>query len=1193
MNRNNLEAYAQQARRDFIAAVTGRAAFYGLTAKSIEPVVEQGDVALIGAHAFSRNVAGPRKRLEERIQRDGFEQVMEVMAYTWFNRFAAIRYMELHGYLDHGYRVLSHPEGKPYPEILEHADDVDLPDLDREKAVELKLDGSKDEELYRLLLMAQCNALHQAMPFLFERIGDETELLLPANLLHTDSLIRQLVEGIDERAWERIEIIGWLYQFYISEKKGQVIGKVVASEDIPAATQLFTPNWIVKYMVQNSLGAQWLATYPHSSIKGQMDYYIEPAEQTDAVKAQLAAITPGTLNPEVLTLIDPASGSGHILVEAYDLFKAIYLERGYQKRGVAQVILEKNLFGLDIDGRAAQLTGFALMMKGRADDRRLFERGVRLNVMALVDSTGFDAERLAQRVKLADSGLQLGDLTELKRLFEHATTFGSLIQVPERLAVKLPSLKQLSEVTGRDLFVSDALKRLGLLVRQAEMLATQYDAVVANPPYMGSKGMNALVKKFAKDHFPDAKSDLFACFIKRGFTLANDAGHNAMVTMQSWMFLSSFEKMREWMLQEKTIKTMAHLGARAFGSISGEVVQTTTCVLQNRSPQGYKPVFFRLLDGGEVEKSMALANGEKRFDTTAQDEFKKIPGSPVAYWVSDEIRACYTRGQPLKNVAQAKLGMRTGDNEKWLRRWHEVSSAEMGISASNRDDAKSSGRKWFPYNKGGEFRRWYGNNNFLILWENDGHAIKEETLRKYPQLSWNNLGWKITNESDFFKPSLTWSFVSSSYFGVRASLGGALFDVGGSSAFPTRERYYHVAGFLCSKLAFEFLKLSNPTLNFQVVNVNGLPWEEVHSDQLEPVAKSLIEISKSDWDSNEYSWDFESLPILTASSEPAPTLKSSYTTWITQNRKAIAEMKRLEEENNRLFIDAYGLQDELTPDVPIEEITLTVNPAYRYGGNLTEKEQWTRFRQNTMAELVSYAIGCMMGRYSLDAPGLIYAHSGNADFDATRYTKFPADSDGIIPLTDTEWFEDDAAHRLIGFMSSAWDASGFEENLAFLADNLSPRNNESSRETLRRHLCDSFFKDHLRTYKKRPIYWLFSSGKQKAFQCLVYLHRYNEGTLARMRTEYVIPLQGMVASRVHRLEEDIAAAASTAHRKRLEKERAKLVKQQSELREFDEKLRHYADQRIGLDLDDGVKVNYGKFGDLLAEVKAITGAKAD
>ena len=690
MNRNTLEAYAQKARRDFIAAVTGRAAFYGLTAKTIEPVVEQGDVTMIGAHAFPRNVAAPRKRLEERIQQDGFEQVMEAIAYTWFNRFAAIRYMELHGYLDHGYRVLSHPEGRPYPEILEHAADVDLPNFDREKAVELKLDGSKDEELYRLLLKAQCNALHQAMPFLFERIGDETELLLPANLLHTDSLIHRMVESIDESAWGQIEIIGWLYQFYISEKKDQVIGNVVASEDIPAATQLFTPNWIVKYLVQNSLGAQWLATYPDSQLSEKMEYYIKPAEQTDEVKAQLEAITPGTLNPEALTLIDPASGSGHILVEAYDLFKAIYLERGYRQRDVARLILEKNLFGLDIDGRAAQLTGFALMMKGRADDRRLFERGVELNVMPLLGSKGFDAERLAQCVKLADYGIVDSDLEELKQLFEHASTFGSLIQVPEGLAAKLPALKQLSEATSQDLFVSDALTHLAALVRQAELLAGQYDAVVANPPYMGSKGMNALVKKFAKDHFPDAKSDLFACFIKRGFTLAKDAGYNAMVTMQSWMFLSSFKRMRESMLREKTIGTMAHLGARAFGSISGEVVQTTACVLQNRSLQSYKPVFFRLLDGGEAEKSTALANGEKRFDTTAQDEFKKIPGSPVAYWVSDFERDFYVGGSTVDSVGAPRKGIDTGENAAFLRLWWEVSKGRCSFANSRGSDSNGA-----------------------------------------------------------------------------------------------------------------------------------------------------------------------------------------------------------------------------------------------------------------------------------------------------------------------------------------------------------------------------------------------------------------------------------------------------------------------------------------------------------------------
>ena len=1189
MNRNNLEAYAQQARRDFIAAVTGRAAFCGLTAKSIEPVVEQGDVALIGARAFPRNVAVSRKRLEEQIRRDGFEQVMETMAYTWFNRFAAIRYMELHGYLDHGYRVLSHPEGQDQPEILEHAADVDLPGLDREKSVELKLDGSKDEELYRLLLKAQCNALHQAMPFLFQRIGDETELLLPANLLHTDSLIRQMVEGIDESAWGQIEIIGWLYQFYISEKKDQVIGKVVASVDIPAATQLFTPNWIVKYMVQNSLGAQWLATYPHSSIKGQMDYYIERAEQTDEVTAQLAAITPGTLNPEALTLIDPASGSGHILVEAYDLFKAIYLERGYQKRGVAQLILEKNLFGLDIDGRAAQLTGFALMMKGRADDRRLFERDVKLNVMALVDSTGFDEGRLAQRVKLADYGLQLGDLTELKRLFEHATTFGSLIQVPEELAAKLAALKQLSEATSQDLFVSDALKRLGPLVQQAEFLATQYDAVVANPPYMGSNRMNSLVKEFAKTRYPRTKSDLFSISMERFFKFGKSSGFIGLVTPFTWMFLKSYQALREDLIRDRTLLSLIQPEYHAF--FDSAYVPLCSFVTRLSQITKFTAAFINLSDfyGADMQPIKvleAINNPDCGWLHTAKpDEFKKVPGSPVAYWVSERVRAVFEEGTPLGTLVDARVGLQTGDNDQFLRRWHEVDHGKCSYDSKSRDAAAQSGKKWFPYNKGGEFRKWYGNQNYLVNWENDGRAI-----RAFGTENGGRARSVLRNTKFYFVDSLSWSKITSGGFSLRLFPPGFIFDVAGCSIFGDELKL--VLGCMNSAIMTQVVNSISPTLNFEVGQANRFPFISPHRHQkrLLDSVEWLVEASVLDWNEFETSWDFEHLGVLMTGNE---SLESSYTAWITQNRETIAEMKRLEEENNYLFIDAYGLQDELTPDVPIEQITLTINPSYRYGGKLTEEEQWTRFRKDTMKQLVSYVIGCVMGRYSLDAPGLIYAHSGGAGFDPSRYTTFPADPDGIVPLTDSEWFDDDVAHGLIEFISVAWDTAHLEDNLAFLADNLSPKKNESSRETLRRYLCDSFFKDHLQTYKKRPIYWLFSSGKQKAFQCLVYLHRYNEGTLARMRTEYVIPLQGMMASRVRQLEGDIAAAASTAHRKRLEKERETLVKQQSELREFDEKLRHYADQRIGLDLDDGVKVNYGKFGDLLAEVKAITGAKAD
>ncbi|MFQ5568242.1 MAG: BREX-1 system adenine-specific DNA-methyltransferase PglX [Rhodothermales bacterium] len=1190
MNTAQLKTYAPEARRAFIAAVSAQAARLGITATGNAPAEVQGDVLLVGGQAFPRAIASARNKLVERVQAHGFAPAMEAIAYTWFNRFVAIRYMELHGYFDHGYRVLSHPEAQGRPEILDHAADVDLPGLDRDRAVALKLDGTQDEALYRLLLLAQCNVLHQAMPFLFEKIGDETELLLPAILLHTDSLVRQLVEGIDESAWQEIEIIGWLYQFYISEKKDQVIGKVVASEDIPAATQLFTPNWIVKYMVQNALGAQWLATYPHSLLKGQMDYYIEPAEQTDEVKAQLAAIMPSTLEPEALTFIDPASGSGHILVEAYELFKAIYLERGYRQRDLAQLILEKNLFGLDIDERAAQLTGFALMMKGRADDRRLFERGVKLNVMALVDSAGFDAERLAQGVQLADYGLQPGDLTGLKRLFEHAKTFGSLIQVPEGLATKLPALKQLSEVTSQDLFVSDALKRLGPLVQQAELLAAQYDAVVANPPYMGSKFHIPVLKKFLKDHYNGYEKDVFSAFIDRDLAFSKPCGRLGFMSPQVWMFLSSYEKLRARLIDQETITTLVQPEYNAFW----DSAHVTICsyIVQKTHVAEYSGTFIRLTDfyGAELQprKTLeAIKNPDCGWLYRAKpDEFKKIPGSPVAYWVSDAIRDIFDEATLVGEITEVRQGLATGENNRFLRLWHELSVRGIGFGHGNVADALDSGLKWFPYNKGGDFRKWYGNHWFVVNWEDDGREIRE-----FGTEGGGRPRSRAQSTQFYFLPSLSWSKITSSGFALRRFPAGFIFDVAGCSIFG--EKIRPILGCMNSAIMTQAVNSLSPTLNFEVGQVQEFPFIEPRAGKprLLEVVDALVTTSKSDWNAYERSWDFQSLPILAASGESSLSLESSYTAWITQNRDTIAEMKRLEEENNRLFIDAYGLADELTPDVPLSQITLTVNPAYRYGGKLTEEEQWTRFRQDTMEELVSYAIGCMMGRYSLDAPGLIYAHSGGTGFDPSRYTTFPADDDGIVPLTDTEWFDDDAAHRLTLFISVAWDAAHLEANLTFLADNLSPKKNESSRETLRRYLCDKFFKTHISTkyYKKRPIYWLFSSGKQKAFQCLVYLHRYNAGTLSRMRSEYVIPLQGKMAARLEKLQGDIQVATSTAHSKRLTQERAKLEKQQVELLAFDEKLRHYADRRITLDLNDGVKVNYGTFGDLLAEVKAVHG----
>jgi len=661
---------------------------------------------------------------------ENHEQLLERVAYTWFNRLCALRYLDARGWHPFGCKVLMPAaEVETQPEVLKLMRAGSLPAELKPHTNEARLHGLLDGqippaiagadpqgEVYRELVLASCRSYHQLLPELFEGLDDASELLLPDDLLSEGSISGSFRSAISDADCQDVEIIGWLYQFYISEKKDQVIGKVVKSEDIPAATQLFTPNWIVKYMVQNSLGATWLATYPDSPLKGQMEFYIEPAEQTPEVKAQLAALTPDSLDPEKLTLIDPACGSGHILVEAYDLLKAIYLERGYRQRDIPELILTKNLHGLDICPRAAQLAAFSLLMKGREDDRRLLERRIQLNVMALQNSTGLNVERLAASVDLAAAGISRADVRMLAELFAHATTFGSLIQVPSVLADKLPALRRLGEQSTQDLFVSGEIQQLGALVRQADALARRYDSVVGNPPYMGSKGMTPFVKEFAKTQFPDAKSDLFACFIERGYTLAKPAGHEAMVTMQSWMFLSSFEEMRLSLLNQKTITSMAHLGPKAFGSIAGEVVQTTATVLRNTQSPLYRPSFFRLIDGNEHEKSRALAARANRFDVISQADFKKIPGSPVAYWASNELLSVFELGHPVSSACSTRKGMATGLNAEFVRKWHEVSRKTIGFDLS-RDGAESSGLKWFPYANGGPFRKWWGNYDDVVNWE--------------------------------------------------------------------------------------------------------------------------------------------------------------------------------------------------------------------------------------------------------------------------------------------------------------------------------------------------------------------------------------------------------------------------------------------------------------------------------------------
>lgn len=1174
MNKAKLKTYAPQARRDFIAAVTARAHLLGIAEKNgtldIAPGEKTGDILLIAGQAWPAKVHQQRERLIKRIHKEGFAHTIEAVAYTWFNRFAALRFMEIHDYLEHGYRALSSREGG-LPEILTRATEVagTLSGLSASQVTEMKLAGNKDGELYRLLLVAQCNALSAAMPFLFERIDDETELLLPDNLLRTDSVIAKLVAEIPEDDWAEVEIIGWLYQFYISEKKDQVIGKVVRSEDIPAATQLFTPNWIVQYLVQNSVGRLWLMANPASTLKAEWPYYIEPAEQTPEVNAQLDALIQtrmaedgGSLNPESITVLDPACGSGHILVEAYEVLKGIYLERGYRLRDIPRLILEKNLYGLDIDDRAAQLAGFALLMKARADDRRLFNDPPVLNVLSLQESKGLELDELATH--LTPFGIQRGTLKVLLDIFEHAKTFGSLIQIPDVPNAQLPAV---AEALGKaseagDLYAQAAAQDLMPLVGQAMVLGRKFDVVVANPPYMGGKYFDGTLKAFVLKKYLSAKGDLYACFIFKAIDSLRRGGRCAMITIPNWMFISSFEGVRHFLISGSGIETFVHNGRGVFGSDFGSCSMTITKSLTPEFVGTYLKLFERDGSVSSVEEI-----GRRFFEVKphliSSEKFEGIPGAPLAYWASEQALSAFG-GTSLSTVAELRAGITTGDNDQFVRYWHEVDFARIAIGKRSAEEVWADpGSGWVPLKSGGEYRKWYGNNEKIIAYSKSAyHKLKD-------------MGNSCASEDCYFRAGLTWSDVSGySSFGVRKCGSGFVFSTVGHSLFAD-EKVEEILGYLCSSVAAYLSGMINPTIHANPGDIARLPYLPPNGFECASVVDKLVNIARNDWDCLERSWDFQIQPLAWKAGRGS-TLAEGWSCWNSCRTEVLSEARSLEERNNRIFINLYGLEAVLSPEVAEDQITLI-----------------RADREKDAQRLTSYAIGCMMGRYSLDEPGLIYAHAGNVGFDAARYQTFPADADGIVPITDEFWFEDDAANRVREFLRAVWGADTLDENMAWLAESLGTKAGETPDETIRRYLADKFFKDHLQTYKKRPIYWLFSSGKQGAFQALVYLHRYHEGTLARLRAEYVVPLTGKMQARIEMLEKDATAAPSTAARNKLNKQIEKLRKKHVELLAYDEKLRHYADMRISLDLDDGVKVNYGRFGDLLAEVKAVTGGKSD
>lgn len=1212
MERSAIKSFAIWARRHLQEQVTVRLKLYGITAAGLVEAQAVAGGLIVAGETLDAADAKQYELLREQLKGlmggcavgskrygEAVAVLVDEVAYTWFNRLAALRYMEVNGYLQR--RVLSSGDEKLVdPEILRSVGEIaelgDLPGLDR-GVLEGSRAGNGDEFLYRRLLGLQCAALGRVLPFLFESGMDYTALLLPGNLLNQDSIVRRFVKDIPEGDWQDatdsengVEIIGWLYQFYISERKDEVIGAKgkVAARDIPAATQLFTPHWIVRYMVENSLGRLWLESHPESGLRSVMKYYLE----SPADGASESGVP--DLQPQDLTVMDPACGSGHILVYAFDLLFEIYREQGYREREIPGLILAHNLYGLDIDARAVQLASFAVLMKARAKNSRLFrdaEKVPALNVV-MVKSTkallaadvetvvgvgfGQTVEQLSflpsssKQLGLGDvlsevrgesagifslKGLNRADWLPLLEAFEEAENLGSLITPPEFDGVKLLGQVERFALENSLFGVGAAADGLRAVVQQAELLRRRYWVVVANPPFMGSKRINPLIQEFLKENYSDVKSDVFAAFIVRNTELTMPDGQLGFMSPFVWMFLSSYEKLRKFLLSQKTIISLVKPSYTSF--FDSAIVPLVTFVLKN-SFHNVQGTFVDLgylgsADSQPIKLMEAITNPncDYLYHAKAAD-FGKIPGSPIAYWASQRILDIFSQFKLLEEISKPCLGMTTGSNDTFVRQWSEVSSTNLYVKASNREEAKNTGCRWFPYNKGGEFRRWYGNNENVVNWKDDGlEVIASGTA--YPR-----------SKQNYFRKCVTWSFVSSSYFGVRYSTEGFIFDVGGSCVFPNVNDIYWITSFLCSGLSLKFMNIMNPMLNFQVGNVASLP--VLNGDHIRPssIAQGAIEISRKDWDNSETSWDFQTNPLLR---NKTPSISQAFTTWQEKSETAFQELKQLEEENNCYWIEAYGLQSELTPQVPDDQITIRRADL-----------------QRDIKSFISYAIGCTMGRYSLDTPGLIHA---GQPFDPSRHTKFPSDPDAILPITDQAYFDDDIVTRFIEFVETAYSKATLTENLDFIANALQLKTSETARDRIRRYFATEFITDHIKTYKKRPIYWLFTSkkpGSKKvaAFSALVYLHRYTPDTIGRIRTDYILELQVKIDREIDRHQTDLTTATPTTH-KALTKQLKTLQEQQLELRTYQAQLQTIADQRMDLDLDDGVAYNYTRFKGIIYE----------
>ncbi len=1176
MDKNAIKKYAVWARKELISRVAQKAQQYGIT----ETEMVDAGADSVNGRVLTAQEMQQRRALIAQINEKGYQQVMEEVAYTWFNRFSALRFMEVNGYLPSHVRVFTDENNAFKPQILAEALHLELDKLDKDKVYALK-ETEQTEELYKYLLIVQCNALNSILPGMFQTIADYTELLLPDNLLREGSVIEQMISQIPEDNWQdAVQIIGWLYQYYNSEKKDEVFAALkknvkITKENIPAATQLFTPDWIVRYMVENSLGRLWVEGHPDAKAQllptpeeqaaytaGSRDpedtkwhYYLEEAQQEPQVQAQLSEISKqyADLTPEQIKVIDPCCGSGHILAYLFDVLMQIYENYGYTPRDAVTSILQNNLYGLDIDDRAAQLAYFAVMMKARRYDRRFFSHTTQPHVYAIEESNRIEKPDVEY---FCNGKPELKDAmhTILTQLYD-AKEYGSILTITPQDWDALYA--RFDEVADESSFHRESIrKKLLPLVRVAQTLAQKYDVVVTNPPYMGASNMNPKLNEFIKQNYTDYKSDFFSAFIVKCSSMAKPEGYCGLFTPYVWMFIQSYEKLRQYLYQQATLETLIQFEYSAFEEAT---VPVCTFTFSNRYVNK-KGCYLRLVDfrgGMEVQRQKtleAMTNHDCGFYyEQSTDNFAKIPGSPVAYWVSNNFLKAFDN-EKIGKYTISDGQTKTGNNDKYLRLLWEVPASEIG-----------KGKHWVLHAKGGAFRRWYGNIDTLIDWSDSAreHYRTDHVARIAPEYIW-------------FRKGICWTLISSNKLhGFRLLDDNSTFNLAAPSVFFNNDRMmFYILGYLNSKFSQEIIALLNPTLNTNISDITAQPLYYGKLPEQEDMVINLVSqniaLSKADWDSFETSWDFTRHPFIKAITKYPNMmdigniyLAECYDIWAGECEERFEKLKANEEELNRIFIDIYGLQDELTPEVEDKDVTV-------------RKADLSR----DVRSFISYAVGCMFGRYSPTYDGLAYA---GGTWDDGKYNIYKPDADGIIPICDDEYFEDDMMGRFVEFVRVVYGDSSLEDNLRFIANALGGKG--QPKEVIRNYFLNDFYTDHCKIYQKRPIYWLFDSGKKNGFKCLIYLHRYQPDTIARIRTDYVHEQQARYRTAIEGLEKQVAAATSTSERVKQTKQLNKVQAQDAELHQYEEKVHALADQMIKLDLDDGVKHNYEIFKDVLAKIK--------